>query len=176
MNSHQVILVNEKDEPIGSMEKMEVHQKGLLHRAFSIFIFDSKGCLLIQKRANSKYHSPGLWTNTCCSHPMPGEDLPSAAQRRLKEELGFTTLLNKIFSFTYKATMENSLVEHELDHVFTGEYEGEVKPERNEVADYKFVSIPALKEEMKINPHQFTKWFKIVFPRIEDWWIHNYNR
>ena len=174
MSPQLVILVNEEDDAIGVMDKMEVHRKGLLHRAFSIFIFNHRGLLLLQKRSLVKYHSPGLWTNTCCSHPMPGEKLEEAAKRRLKEELGITTSLRDIFSFTYKATMENGLVEHEFDHVFTGEFEGKINPDVNEVDDYKYVSILEIKQQLINYPEKFTKWFKIVFPKIEMWWKQNY--
>jgi isopentenyl-diphosphate delta-isomerase len=118
MELQQVILVNDRDEPIGLMEKLEAHQKGLLHRAFSIFIFNSSGELLLQRRSLHKYHSGGLWTNTCCSHPSPAEDILAAAQRRLNEEMGFTAPLEKIFDFIYKAEFDNGLVEYEFDHVF----------------------------------------------------------
>ena len=135
MEKQQVVLVNEKDEPIGIMEKMEAHQKGLLHRAFSIFIFDSKGRMLLQQRAAQKYHGAHLWTNACCSHPFPDEELKEAAQRRLQEELGFTTDLHEIFSFIYKARVENNLIEHEFDHVFAGEYDSKIQPNPTEVSD-----------------------------------------
>jgi isopentenyl-diphosphate delta-isomerase len=174
MSIQQVILVNERDDAIGVMEKMEVHQKGLLHRAFSIFIFNNSGQLLLQKRASGKYHSPGLWTNTCCSHPMPNEELEQAANRRLKEELGISTSLKDIFSFTYKATMENGLVEHEFDHVFTGTFEGIILPDLNEVEDFKYVSLEEIKQWLQTNPGDFTKWFIIAFPKIEIWWRENY--
>ncbi len=118
---HEVILVNELDEAIGSMEKMEAHEKALLHRAFSVFLFNKNGEMLLQKRAATKYHSPSLWTNACCSHPMPGETTEQAALRRLKEELGFTTNVQKAFHFTYKAVFDNGLTDHEFDHVFVVE-------------------------------------------------------
>ena len=127
MENDKVILVNEHDDMVGIMDKMEAHQQGLLHRAFSIFIFNTKGEMLLQQRAFSKYHSGGLWTNACCSHPLPGEKTEDAAQRRLKEEIGFETSLEKIFDFVYKAAFENGLTEHEFDHVFAGEYEGKVQ-------------------------------------------------
>ena len=117
-----VILVDENDAPIGIMEKIEVHQKALLHRAFSVFIFNSKGEMLLQKRANNKYHSPGLWTNACCSHPSPGQDTLEAATKRLQEEMGFTTAIEKVFDFIYKAPFDNGLTEYEFDHVFIGTY------------------------------------------------------
>jgi isopentenyl-diphosphate delta-isomerase len=174
MSIQQVILVNEKDEEIGVMEKMEVHQKGLLHRAFSIFIFNNSGQLLLQKRASGKYHSPGLWTNTCCSHPMPNEELKDAANRRLNEELGISTSLKDVFSFTYRANMENGLVEHEFDHVLTGTFEGKILPDVNEVEDYKYASLAEIKRWLQTNPEEFTKWFIIAFPKIEIWWRENY--
>jgi isopentenyl-diphosphate delta-isomerase len=174
MKEQEVVLVNENDEPIGLMEKMEAHQKGVLHRAFSVFIFDKKGNMLLQQRAEDKYHGAHLWTNACCSHPFPDENVQGAAQRRLKEELGFTTHLHEIFSFTYHAKVENDLIEHEFDHVFAGEYEGAVYPNSNEVADYTYKPIAEIKEEMEQHAEKFTSWFKIAFPRIEKWWRENY--
>ena len=175
MNEPEIVLVNENDEPIGVMKKMEAHQKGLLHRAFSIFIFDSKGRMLLQQRSSEKYHGANLWTNACCSHPYPGEKVEEAAQRRLKEELGFTTKLNEIFSFTYYAKVENNLIEHEFDHVFAGEYENEIHPNPNEVCDYKFESMKQIEEEMQSHPEKFTSWCKIAFPKIEEWWKEQYS-
>src|SRR5258705_9255778 len=122
----EVILVNENDEQVGVMEKMEAHQKGLLHRAFSVFIFNEKGQMLLQQRAATKYHSGGKWSNACCSHPRPGEELEAAAKRRLREELGIGTTLKKIFEFSYKVEFENGLTENELDHVFAGQYGGKI--------------------------------------------------
>jgi isopentenyl-diphosphate delta-isomerase len=138
MKEEKIILVNEQDEVTGSMEKMEAHRKGLLHRAFSIFIFNGKGEMLLQQRAFSKYHSAGLWTNACCSHPAPGEDIKDAVSRRLQEEMGFKTPLKKIFDFIYKAEFDNGLTEFEFDHVFAGEYEGPVKINTEEVNDFYF--------------------------------------
>jgi isopentenyl-diphosphate Delta-isomerase len=174
MKEQEVVLVNENDEAIGLMGKMEAHQKGLLHRAFSVFIFDAKGNMLLQQRAAAKYHGAHLWTNACCSHPFPGENVEDAAQRRLMEELGFTTPLNKIFSFTYRAKVENDLVEHEFDHVFAGEYESNVYPNSNEVADYVYKPIAQIKKELEMHPEKFTSWFKIAFPKIETWWREKY--
>src|SRR5687768_1222605 len=134
----EVILVNERDEAIGKMEKMEAHRKALLHRAFSVFIFNSNGDMLLQQRADNKYHSAGLWTNACCSHPLPGEETASAAARRLHEELGFSTPLRKAFTFTYRSDFENGLTEHEIDHVFTGIFDGEVFPNESEVKNYTY--------------------------------------
>ena len=162
----EVILVNEHDEQTGLMEKMEAHQKGLLHRAFSIFIFNDKGEMLLQQRASGKYHNPGLWTNACCSHPMPGESTQVAAERRLYEELGFTTSLEKVFSFTYKVNFENGLTEHEFDHVFTGDYTGEIKANPLEVNDYCYKSLEEIGLSLESHPQKFTEWFKIAFPEI----------
>lgn len=174
MKEQEVVLVNENDEPIGLMEKMEAHKKGLLHRAFSVFIFDKKGNMLLQQRAADKYHGAHLWTNACCSHPFSDEKVENAAKRRLKEELGFTTDLHQIFSFTYHAKVENDLIEHEFDHVFAGEYESDIHPNSNEVADYSYKPIDEIKKEMEQHPEKFTSWFKIAFPKIEKWWRMNY--
>src|SRR5205085_371025 len=137
------------------MEKMEAHQKGLLHRAFSVFIFNSEGKMLLQQRAAQKYHGGLLWTNACCSHPYPHEDLNDAAERRLQEELGFSTELKKIFAFTYKADVENNLIEHEFDHVFAGEYEGEIKPNSDEVADYAYFGVKEIGKLLEEKPENF---------------------
>ncbi len=174
MSSQEVILVNEQDEPITSIGKMEAHEKGLLHRAFSIFIFNSKGELLLQQRAATKYHGALLWSNTCCSHPYINESVESAAARRLKEELGFTTSLKKIFCFIYRAEVENGLIEHEYDHVFAGEFEGDIFFNPDEVRAYKYRSIKEIKESFQKQPANFTSWFRIVFPRIEKWWQDEY--
>lgn len=165
----EVILVNGQDEPTGVMEKMEAHQKGLLHRAFSIFIFNSRGEMLLQQRASSKYHSPDLWTNACCSHPQPGESTAEAALRRLKEELGFETRLSEIFSFTYRAVFENGLTEHEFDHVLVGTYNDQVFPNADEVKDYCFMKPEKIKESLASHPHKYTEWFKIAFPKLEEY-------
>ena len=164
-----VILVDEHDNPIGTMGKMEVHEKALLHRAFSIFIFNDKEEMLLQKRAAGKYHSPGLWTNTCCSHPGPGEDTLPAAQKRLEDEMGFTTPLSKAFSFVYKAFFENGLTEYEYDHVFTGTYNGLIQPNSHEVSDYCYQPLDEIKENIKTHPDHFTEWFKIALPKLEEY-------
>jgi len=164
-----VILVDERDEPVGIMEKLEVHQKALLHRAFSIFIFNSKGEMLLHKRAANKYHSGGLWSNACCSHPRPGEDTLTAAHNRLQEEMGFTTELSKTFSFIYKAPFDNGLTEHEYDHVFTGTYNGIVQPNPQEVSDYCYQSVEAIKSNIIMQPGNFTEWFKIALPKLEQY-------
>jgi isopentenyl-diphosphate Delta-isomerase len=163
-----VILVDENDNPIGEMGKMEVHEKAVLHRAFSIFIFNAKGEMLLQKRADNKYHSAGLWTNTCCSHPRPGEETLPAAQKRLQEEMGFSTTLSKAFSFIYKAPFDNGLTEHEYDHVFTGTYNGLVQPNPQEVSDYCYQSIKQIKSNIETHPGHFTEWFKIALPKLEE--------
>lgn len=170
----EVILVDTNDHEIGVMEKMEAHEKALLHRAFSVFLFNRKGDMLLQQRAFSKYHSGGQWTNTCCSHPRPGESTIDAANRRLQEEMGIHTQLNKVFDFTYQAPFDNGLVEHEYDHVFVGEYEGSIEPNPDEVADFKFESLINIEEQIHIAPQEFTPWFKIAFPKVQEWWHKNY--
>ena len=162
-----VILVDENDTPTGTMEKIEVHQKALLHRAFSVFIFNSKGEMLLQKRADNKYHSPALWTNACCSHPAPGQDTLEAATKRLQEEMGFTTSLEKVFDFIYKAPFDNGLTEHEFDHVFTGTYNEAVIPDKEEVSDYCYKTTEEIKSSLQSHPEKYTEWFKIAFPKLQ---------
>jgi isopentenyl-diphosphate delta-isomerase len=162
----QVILVNEQDEPIGTMEKMEAHRKALLHRAFSVFIFNAKGEMLLQQRAKNKYHSAGLWTNACCSHPFPGEDIKAAAQRRLQEELGIVTPISKAFDFIYRASFDNGLTEFEFDHVFIGSYNGPIFPDKNEVSDYCFKSLDEIHTSLLSHPSKYTDWFRIAFPKV----------
>ena len=159
---NHVILVNEFDEEIGTMEKLEAHQKGLLHRAFSIFLFNDKNELLLQKRANGKYHSEGLWTNTCCSHPSPGESIVFAANRRLKEEMGLSCDLMSIFSFIYNVELENGLYEHELDHVVIGF--GNDNPVINplEASMFCWKSMDEIIKDIDDNPMNYTSWFKII--------------
>ena len=163
----EVILVNEQDESIGSMEKMEAHRQGLLHRAFSIFIFNKKGEMLLQQRASSKYHSPNLWTNACCSHPAPGESTIDAANRRLQEEMGFVTPLSYAFTFSYRSDFDNGLIEHEVDHVFTGYYDGDINPDASEVKDFCFMNMNAISESLVQHSHKYTSWFSIAFPKLE---------
>ncbi len=165
----EVILVNERDEPVGSMEKLEAHRKALLHRAFSVFIFNGKGEMLLQQRAGRKYHSAGLWTNACCSHPRPGEATRDAAMRRLYEELGFTTELEKIFEFTYRSAFENGLTEFEFDHVFVGIHEEEIHPNREEVSDHCYKSLEEIRADMMTAPGKYTAWFQLAFPLVEKW-------
>jgi isopentenyl-diphosphate Delta-isomerase len=162
-----VILVDETDRQIGTMEKIEVHQKALLHRAFSVFIFNDKGEMLLQKRAVEKYHSGGLWTNACCSHPQPATETLQSAGKRLYEEMGFTTSLKKAFDFIYKAPFDNGLTEYEFDHVFVGMYNGEIKPNPGEVADFCFKPVPDIKNELLSHADKYTVWFKIAFPKVE---------
>lgn len=164
-----VILVNERDEEVGTMEKMEAHRKALLHRAFSIFIFNGRGEMLLQRRALTKYHSGGLWTNACCSHPRPGEMVAAAATRRLKEELGFVTKLKQAFSFIYKAPFDNGLTEHEYDHVLTGGYDGRIHPDSDEVSDYCYKSMEEIRDNLSSHPKKYTEWFRIAFPRLEEY-------
>jgi isopentenyl-diphosphate delta-isomerase len=169
-----VILVNEHDEITGSMEKLEAHKKALLHRAFSIFVFNSQGEMLMQQRATNKYHSGGLWTNACCSHPQPGEETADAARKRLKEEMGFEIPVSKIFDFVYKTAFDNGLTEYEFDHVFVGEYEGGVNYDKEEVMDAGYMSMREIKHSLKSHPEKYTAWFHLAFPKIENWWKEHY--
>ena len=162
----EVILVNEQDEQTGTIEKMEAHRKALLHRAFSIFIFNTRGEMLLQQRALGKYHSPGLWTNTCCSHPRPGEGVESAATRRLKEEMGIETSLKKIFDFIYRTEFDNGLTEFEFDHVYTGTYSGQLNPDKQEVKDYCFRSMEDIEADLLHSPEKYSAWFRIAFPEL----------
>ena len=165
----EVILVNEYDVPLGSMEKLEAHRKALLHRAFSVFIFNGKGEMLLQQRAAQKYHSAGLWTNACCSHPRPGEDTGDAAIRRLREELGFTTDLKKVFDFTYRTEFGNGLTEFEFDHVFVGTYDGPVLPDEAEVSDYCYKTLDEIGTSLGTEPLSYTSWFHLAFPLVRQW-------
>jgi len=165
----RVVLVDEKDVEVGVMEKIEAHQKGVLHRAFSVFIFNKKGEMLLQQRSLKKYHSGGLWTNACCSHPKPTENTIDAAHRRLNEEMGFVTHLEKAFDFTYKAAFVNGLTEHEFDHVFIGYYDGAIEPNFDEVENYAFRTMERIQENIKMYPDFYTEWFLIAFPRVNEW-------
>ena len=148
MNTQEVILVTETDEPIGTMDKIRAHTDGLLHRAFSIFIFDNKGRMLLQQRSGEKYHGAQLWSNTCCSHPYPGEKVEEAALRRLQEEMGFSTVLQKQFEFMYRTEVENNLIEHEYDHVFTATFDGTPVINKEEVEEWKFIRLDKLRSEL----------------------------
>lgn len=163
----EVILVDEQDVQVGVMEKMEAHEKGLLHRAFSVFIFNDNNELLLQKRASSKYHSGGLWTNTCCSHPRPGETLLAAAHRRMMEEMGFDCELQTAFSFRYRAELDNNLIECELDHVVFGKSSKQPKPNPDEVDEYKWMSLSKIEQDIKQNEANYTEWFKICFDEVQ---------
>lgn len=161
-----VILVDENDQELGLMEKIEAHEKGLLHRAFSIFLFNDKNELLLQKRAHSKYHSGGLWTNTCCSHPRSEESILDASHRRLMEEMGIKSEMKEAFSFIYRAEFDNGLSEHELDHVVIGTFSGEPIVNSKEVADWKYMPMNELEADMKSRPEKYTAWFRIVFDEV----------
>ena len=158
-----VILVDVLDNQLGLMPKMEAHEKAVLHRAFSVFIFNDKDELMLQQRAAHKYHSPLLWTNTCCSHQRDGESNIEAGKRRLIEEMGFKTNLKEIFSFVYKAPFDNGLTEHELDHVMIGNFNGVPKINPDEVASYKWMTLEAVKKDIELQPNIYTAWFKIIF-------------
>lgn len=166
MKEENVILVNENDEPIGLMPKMEAHEKAALHRAFSVFILNEQNQVMLQQRAGDKYHSPLLWTNTCCSHQRDGESNVEAGSRRLFEEMGFKTELKELFSFIYKAPFENGLTEHELDHVMIGYYNDQPQINPEEVASWKWMDIDQIKLDMDANPDIYTVWFKIIFDRF----------
>ena len=167
MFEEQVILVNDKDEKIGLMPKMEAHEKGILHRAFSVFIFNNKNELMLQQRALQKYHSPGLWTNTCCSHQRDGETSLDAGVRRLREEMRFEVPLKKTTSFIYKANFDNGLTEHEFDHVLVGNFDEKPTINTDEVASWKWISMSNLELDIKDNPDQYTAWFKIIFEKFQ---------
>jgi len=174
MDLTQVILVDEQDNALGSCEKMEAHRKGLLHRAFSVFVFNRKGEMLLQQRAMHKYHSGGLWTNACCSHPALGESTPDAVHRRLVEEMGFDTPAQKLFDFVYLAGFDNGLTEYEFDHVYSGEYNGEIRCNPDEVMDYCYKPMQAIAESLQTRPGLYTAWFQLAFPKIENWWQQQY--
>ena len=168
-DDQKVVLVDETDNQVGIEDKMEAHRNGgKLHRAFSIFVFNSKGQTLLQQRAAKKYHAPKLWANTCCSHPFPGEDIMHAAHRRLGEEMGMDCNMHEAFSFIYKAPVGNGLTEWEFDHVVLGFSDQEPKPNADEVMAYKWVSLEELQEDIKANPDQYVPWLKISFDRLRD--------
>lgn len=166
MKEEQVVLVNENDEKIGLMAKQEAHEKALLHRAFSVFIFNDKNELMLQQRALDKYHSPGLWANTCCSHQRDGEPSIEAGRRRLQEEMGFSTDLKETTTFIYKAAFDNGLTEHELDHIMVGYYNGVPTVNPEEVADWKWMPLEEVREDIKNQPEIYTAWFKIIFDKF----------
>ena len=166
MIEEQVILVNEKDEQIGTMPKLQAHEKGVLHRAFSVFILNDSGELMMQQRAASKYHSPLLWTNSCCSHQRVGESNIEAGKRRLFEEMGFITELKDVVSFIYKASFDNGLTEHEFDHVLVGTYSENPNINIDEVNNFKWMTLEQVKVDMELNPDIYTEWFKIIFDKF----------
>ena len=158
----EIILVDKYDNAIGTMEKMEAHQKGVLHRAFSVVLFNSSGELLLQKRSKSKYHSGGLWTNTCCSHPLPEESIVEAARKRLMHEMGINLQPEFAFKFIYKTLLDKNLTEHEFDHVFIGTFDGTPIINKDEVEEWKFMNVNALRTDMKQHPEAYTVWFKLI--------------
>ena len=166
--AEMLILVDEKDNQVGFEEKLKAHENGgKLHRSFSIFIFNSKGELLLQRRAEKKYHFGGLWSNTCCSHPLKGEKLEDAVHRKLKQEFGFDTQLKEMFTFVYKVTdPNNGLTEHEFDHVFTGKFDGRPNPNPEEIEDWKWVSVENVKKDIKRNPEKYTLWSRVAFEKV----------
>ena len=168
-----VILVDEQDHPIGLMPKMEAHEKGRLHRAFSVFVLNERHELLLQQRAMHKYHSPGLWTNSCCSHQRDKESTVDAGFRRLKEEMGFAVPVKEVFSFIYKVPFDNGLTEHEFDHVLVGYYNGGVKPHPEEAMGYRWQALSDIKRDMAEHPERFTAWFRIIFDRFYDYTLNN---
>ncbi|MFO7672898.1 MAG: isopentenyl-diphosphate Delta-isomerase [Lutibacter sp.] len=172
MQEEQVILVNEKDEKIGLMPKMEAHEKAVLHRAFSVFVFNDKNELLLQQRAAHKYHSPLLWTNTCCSHQRDGEENIEAGKRRLEEEMGFVCELKEVTWFIYKAPFDNGLTEHELDHILIGYYNENPILNKEEVESFKWMTIEEVKHDMQIHPEIYTEWFKIIFDKYYSFISH----
>lgn len=165
----QVILVDVNDNPLGTMGKMEAHLKAVLHRAFSVFIFNDQGELMLQQRAMHKYHSPGLWANTCCSHPRPDEEVMQAAHRRMVEEMGFDCELTKLFDFVYKAELEHGLSEHEFDHVLVGTYNGEPVINTEEVMEWRWRSMDDIAADLKLRPEEYTIWFRIAFDRVYEY-------
>ncbi len=168
MKPEQVILVTPQDRRIGTMEKLEAHRRGLLHRCISIVVYNTKGEMLLQRRAMEKYHSPGLWANTACSHQRPGERSLAAAHRRLPEEMGFDCLLKPAGTFTYRADVGKGLIEHEFDHVFVGVYDGMVRPNPEEVMEYAWRNVSEIRRELKSHPEKFAKWFPFVFSHVKN--------
>lgn len=165
--AEEVILVDAHDQELGLMEKMEAHRKGLLHRAFSVFVLNEKGELMVQQRAAEKYHSGGLWTNTCCSHPRAGETAEAAAHRRLQEEMGFDCPLQKVLEFTYRAELDKGMIEHEYDHLFIGSYSEEPSLNPDEAMAWKWMRIDDLSADIQDHPERYTAWFKIIWKQFE---------
>ena len=163
----QVVLVDEEDREIGTMEKLDAHRRGLLHRAVSAFLLDSEGRHLLQRRADGKYHSAGLWSNACCSHPFPGESTDDAVSRRLREEMGVSVPLTPLFRYTYRAELDNGLIEHEVDHVFIGRLDGVPSPDPAEVSEWRWIAPDALAAELALAPGNFTAWFHLLLPQVK---------
>ena len=161
-----VLLVNKNDQPLGTMEKITAHEKGELHRAFSVFVFNNRGELMLQRRATEKYHSGGLWTNTVCSHPKAGEDVAASAKRRMMEEMGFECEISKVFKFIYKSDVGDGLIEHEYDHVFFGYSDEEPNPNPEEVEGWKYVDMDWLNKDVTENPGNYTVWFRIALKEV----------
>jgi isopentenyl-diphosphate delta-isomerase len=176
MEEEKVVLVDLDDQPLGTMGKMEAHEKAILHRAFSIFVLNSNRELLLQQRAMEKYHSPGLWTNTCCSHQREGETNHQAGNRRLMEEMGMRVSLEELFTFIYKAPFDNGLTEHELDHVMVGYSDEDPKINTDEVAAFKWMHVDFVKEDLEKNPNSYTVWFAIIFNRFYEHIKKNFNQ
>jgi isopentenyl-diphosphate delta-isomerase len=168
MATEQLIVVDALDREVGVKEKMQAHVEGTLHRAFSVFVFDSEKRLLLQKRASTKYHSAGLWSNTACGHPRPGETTPSAARRRLREEMGFDCELRRAFGFVYRAVFDNRLVEHEYDHVFVGSFDGVPMPEELEVEAWRWINVKQLRRDLDECPGEYSYWLNVVF-NLREW-------
>jgi len=166
--TEDIILVDKEDQQIGTGEKMEVHRKGMLHRAFSVFVWNKEGHLMVQQRAKTKYHTPGLWSNTCCSHPKPGETVEQAAKRRLEEEMGFSCDLNEEMSIIYHTQFDNDLIEHEYDHVLFGHYDGTPVINPEEVHSWKWMSINDIHREVRLHPELYTVWFRIIIDRLKN--------
>lgn len=166
MKPTQVILVDDTDREVGIAEKMEAHRQGWLHRAFSVFIYNSEGKMLIHRRAGGKYHGAGLWTNACCSHPEPGEDLPTAVIRRLEQEMGMALKTNEVMTAKYRLDMGNGLIEHEFDHVFVGVNDGVPCPDPEEVQDWAYVDPSYIEDDILENPNRYTPWFRLLAPQV----------
>lgn len=167
----RVILVDESDHEIGSAGKLEAHRDGKLHRAFSIFVFNPEGQLLLQKRSMKKYHSDGLWSNTCCSHPQPGEKIETEVLRKLQQEMGFQCELQWVFSFSYKIQFKNNLIENEIDHVFIGRFDGTPSPNPEEVDGWKWMDLEALVNDVKLHPHTYSYWLTICLDQVLEFWV-----
>jgi isopentenyl-diphosphate delta-isomerase len=164
--NENVVLVDKNDQQIGVIEKIAAHKEGILHRAFSVFIFNSQGKMLLQRRFDNKYHSGGLWSNACCGHPLPNEITGQAAHRRLKEELGFDCRLEELFQLLYKTDVGNDLIEHEYDHVFSGDYDLKIKPNPKEISEIRWMNIREVSSDVKKNSDKYTSWFRIIFPKL----------